>query len=201
MTSKNCLYVECGKKIKLTHGLTKHMNTCTSQQVFPIYMQLKQDTLIPREDDNALGNFRLNENEKSPLEEQDIERDHKNLVSERSDIGSCARDSLSKHTPQARLRGSELSSSLIKVGFSDQKFVVGKPVPNIKYNYPKFQNDNPFYPFHNQLDYGLAKYFAESETTKSNVDKFLSEPLIAPLTEKLSYQNADKWMEKLSQIP
>ncbi len=103
-------------------------------------------------------------------------------------------------TPQAGLLGSELSSSLREVRFSDQEFAAGTPVFNIKYNHLGFQNDNPFYPFHDQLDYGLAKYFAESETTKSNVDKFLSDPLMAPLTEKLSYQNADEWMEKLSKI-
>ncbi len=74
-----------------------------------------------------------------------------------------------------------------EVRFSNQEFAAGTPVSNIKYNYPGFQNNNLFYPFHEQLDYGLAKYFAESETTKSNIDKFLSNPLMAPLTEKLSY--------------
>ena len=35
---------------------------------------------------------------------------------------------------------------------------------------------------------------------KGNVDKFLSNSLMALLTEKLSYQNADEWMEKLLEI-
>ena len=52
-----------------------------------------------------------------------------------------------------------------------------------------------------QLDHALANYFAESQTTKSNVNRFLSNLLMAPLTEKLSYQNADKWIEKLLDIP
>ena len=68
----------------------------------------------------------------------------------------------------------------------------GTPISNIKYDHPGSQNDNLFYPFHNQLDYALAHYFAESETTKGNVDKFLSNPLMAPLIKKLSHQNADK---------
>ncbi len=104
-------------------------------------------------------------------------------------------------TLQAGLLRSESSSSLREVMFSDQEFATGTLVFNIKYNHSGFQNDNPFYPFHDQLDYGLAKYFAESETTKSNVDKFLSDPLMALLTEKLSYRNVDEWMEKLLEIP
>ncbi len=114
------------------------------------------------------------------------------MVSESSDTRSRVSDGLSGHTPQTGLLRSESSSSLRDIRFSDQKFAAGTSVSNIEYNRPRFQNNNSFYLFHNQLDYRLAKYFAESETTKSNVDKFLSKPLMAPLTEKLSDQNADK---------
>ncbi len=175
------------------------MNTCTGRQDLPIRIH-KQDIPIPREGDNASRNFGLHEDEESILEEQDIEGDHRNFVGKRLDTRSRVSNSLSGRTLQAGLLGSELSSSLKEVRFSDQEFAAGTPVSNIKYNYPRFQNDNPCYPFHDQLDYRLAKYFAESETTKSNVDKFLSEPLMAPLTEKLSYRNADKWIEKLLEI-
>ncbi len=187
--------------MKSIHGLTRHMNTCTSQQVLPLCMQPKQDTPILGEYDNASGNLGPHEDEESTLTEQDIEGDHRNLVGESLDTGSRARDGLSRRTPQAGLLGSESSSSLREVRFSDQEFAAGTPVSNTKYNHPGFQNNNLFHPFHDQLDYRLAKYFAESEITKSNVDKFLSDLLMAPLTEKLSYQNADKWMEKLSEIP
>ncbi len=155
-------------------------------------MQPEQNTPIPGKDDNTSGNFGLYEDEKSTLEEQDIKADYRNLVSESSDIGSHARDGLSRHTPQARLLGSESSSSLREVRFSDQEFAASTPIFNIKYNHPGFQNNNPFYLFHDQIYYGLAKYFAESETTKSNVDKFLSDPLMAPLTKKLSYWNVNE---------
>ena len=47
----------------------------------------------------------------------------------------------------------------------------------------------------------MAQYFAELETTKGNVNKFLFDPLMIPLTKKLSYINADEWIEKLSKIP
>ena len=46
----------------------------------------------------------------------------------------------------------------------------------------------------------MAHYFAESEMTKGNVNKFLPDPLITPLTKNLSYKNADEWIEKLSEI-
>ena len=35
---------------------------------------------------------------------------------------------------------------------------------------------------------------------KDNIDRFLFDPSMALLTEKLSYQNADKWIEKLLDI-
>ena len=105
---------------------------------------------------------------------------------------SCAKDGLSRRTPQAGLFESKLSSFLREIRFSDQEFAAGTPVSNIKYNHPGFQNNNPFYTFHDCLNYGLAKYFAKSETIKSNINKFLSKLLMALLTKKLSYQNANK---------
>ena len=95
------------------------MNSYTSQQVFPIHMQPKQNMPIPRENNNASENFKPHEDEKSTLEEQNIEGDHTNLVSENSDIGSYTRNGLSGHTPQDWLLASELSSSLREVKFSE----------------------------------------------------------------------------------
>ncbi len=74
------------------------------------------------------------------------------------------------------------------------------PVLDIKYHHPGSQDDNPFHPFNDQLDYALVTYFAEFEATKDNVDRFLSNLLMSLLTEKLSYRNIDKWIEKLSDI-
>ncbi len=98
-------------------------------------MQLKQDILISEEDENALENFVPYENEESILEDQDIERDHRNLVEESSDTESRVRDVLLGHISQAELLGSELSSFLRKIRFSDQEFAAGIPVSNIKYNH------------------------------------------------------------------
>ncbi len=66
----------CGKRMKSTHRLTRHMNTYTKQQVLPIHMQPKQNTPIPGEDENTSDNFGLHEDEESILEEQDIKGDH-----------------------------------------------------------------------------------------------------------------------------
>lgn len=85
-----------------------------------------------------------------------------------------------------------MSSSLKKIGFSKQEFPASKPILDLKYHHQGFQNDNLFYPFNGQLKYALANYLAGSKTTKSNIDRFLTNPLITPFTEKLSYQNVDK---------
>ncbi len=80
---------------------------------------------------------------------------------------SCTKDDLSGRTPQTGLLGSELSSSLKKIRFSDEEFAADTPVSNIKYYHLGFQNNNSFYLFYDQLDYRLAKYFAECKITKN----------------------------------
>ena len=126
------------------------------------------------------------------LEEQNIEKEYKNLEGESLNTKSYTKDGLARRMPQTRLLENESLSSSRKVRFSDQEFAAGTPISNIKYNHPRFQKNNPFYPFHDQLNYRLAKYFVKSKTTKSNVNKFLFEPLIVPFTKKLFYQNMDK---------
>ena len=114
------------------------------------------------------------------------------MVGKSSNTGSRAKDSLLGHTLQDGLFASELSSSLIEIRFTQQKFSTDKPVSDIKYHHPGSQNDNPFHLFNNQLNYALATYFVEFETSKGNIDRFLSNQLMALLTKKLSYRNANK---------
>ena len=116
----------------------------------------------------------------------------KDLAGKSLDIESRAKNGLSRHTPQAGLLASELSSFLRVIKFSKQEFPADKLISDIKYHHPGSQNNNPFYLFNDQLDYAFANYFAGSETTKGNVNRFLSNPLMAPLTKKLFYQNANK---------
>ena len=115
MATKNNLCLKCEKRLKSIHKLIKHINTCMNYQVFPIYMQPKQNTPIPGEEEN-LGPY---ENEKLTLEEDDIEKDYRNLEDKSLDIKSHARDGLAGCIPQTRLFKSKSSLSLRKVKFSD----------------------------------------------------------------------------------
>lgn len=62
----------------------------------------------------------------------------------------------------------------------------------MKYYNSKSQNNDTFYLFNDQLDYTPAHNFANSQTTKCNIDRFLSNSLMTLLIEKLSYQNTSK---------
>lgn len=55
-------------------------------------MQPKENTAIPRKDDNISENFELNKDDK--LEKQDIEGDHRNLVGKSPNSGNSIRDGL-----------------------------------------------------------------------------------------------------------
>ena len=84
--------------------------------------------------------------------------------------------------------------------FNESKFLADIPILAIKYKHFGSQNNNLFYLFNGQLDYALAHYFANSKITKCNVDKFLTNLLMKPITKDLSDCNADEWIEKLSAI-
>lgn len=87
---------------------------------------------------------------------------------------------------------SESSSTFKEIIFSNSKFLASISVSDTKYKQPRFSNNNLFNFFNYQLDYTLAHYFAESETTKRNVDKFLINLLIKRIIKKLSYYNIDE---------
>ncbi len=198
LDTKNYPCPQCRKRMKSTSGLTRYRNACTS---LPLHIQSDQNTPMLVEDDDASDHFQHHEEEEYLLGNEGQEIRENQRDSGQSLNNKSLRDILPGRTPQAGLLGSESSSSLREVRFRDQEFAAGISISNIKYNHPGFQNNNLFYPFYDQLGYRRAKYFAESETTKSNRDKFLSDPLMAPLTEKLSYRNADEWIEKLLEIP
>ena len=99
-----------------------------------------------------------------------------------------------------RLFASEFLSALREEWFSSYDFPVSIQVSNIKYKYLRSKYNTSFYPFNNQFDYALSHYFAKLETTKNNINKFLTDPLMTSLTKKLSYKNTDKQREKLSEI-
>lgn len=155
-------------------------------------MKPKYDMPMPKEDNNALQYFGLYKDERYILDEQDTAKDYRDFVNKNSLFKSHRKDSMLGRSPENWLFASVLSLFLKEVRFSEQIFLADKPVSNIKYHYLNFQNINLFYPFNNQLDYALANYFTEFQTTKGNINRFLSNQLMSPLIEKLSYENVDK---------
>lgn len=144
-------------------------------------------------DNNTLDYFIYHKKKKFLLgnKKQNIEEDQKDLISKSLDNESI-KNMLPRYISQDGLLVNELLSSLKKIRFSKQEFSISTPVSDIKYDHAGSQNNDNFYLFNDQLDYLLAHYFVKSESTKGNVDKFLSNLFIAPLIEKLSYQNIDK---------
>lgn len=101
-------------------------------------MQPKQNTPILQEDDNISSNLGPYEDEKSILKEQDIEEDHRYLVSKSPDIRSYIRNCLSGRTSEVGLLRSKSSLSLREIRLNNQEFIAGTPVSNMKYNHLRF---------------------------------------------------------------
>ena len=181
LSAKQYLYPRYGKGIKSISGLTRHLNACTKEVLRTAHLDKLHDDLI----DTLDGNL----------------EDRSQLLDK---INYTIRDTIdlpTEKTPWDGLLASESLSSLREKWFTGNKFPASTPVSDIRYNHLGLKHQNSFYPFNDQLNYALAHYFAESETTKGNINKFLFDPLMTPLTKKLSYKNADEWMEKLSEIP
>ena len=156
-------------------------------------IQPDHNSLMLAEDDNTSDYFIYHNKEEYPLgnEGKDVEEDQRDSVGKSSDNKSV-RNILLDRIPQDGLLVSESSSFLREVWFDKQKYLAATLVSDINYNQLKPQNNNTFYPFNNRLDYALAHYFADSDTTKGNVDRFLFDPFMAPLIKKIFYQNFDK---------
>lgn len=81
----------------------------------------------------------------------------------------------------------KLSSIFREMTFNKCKFSAGIQVSDAEYKYAEKQMNYPFYLINDQLDYTLAHILKELETTKGNVNTFLTNLLIKPITKKLSY--------------
>ena len=98
-----------------------------------------------------------------------------------------------KNTSWKKLFASESLLALREEWFSShESFASILLISDKKYKHPGFKYKNSFNFFNYQLDYGFAHYIAESETTKSNVNKFLTDLLMTSFTKKLSYKNANE---------
>lgn len=82
------------------------------------------------------------------------------------------------------------------MAFGKSKFIASISILKTRYKHPENQNNNLFYPFNNQINYALADYFSDFETTKCNVNRFFTKLIIKPIIKNLSYRNRDKWIEK-----
>ncbi|PGH11603.1 hypothetical protein GX50_09028 [[Emmonsia] crescens] len=62
------------------------------------------------------------------------------------------------------------------------------------------EEENLFFPFKNEEDYGLAMWFHEAKLTKGDVTAFFREPLLQNITDRLSFRSAAEWRAKLDGI-
>lgn len=90
------------------------------------------------------------------------------------------------------LLASKSSLTLKEKWFSSYKFLTNTLILDERYKYLRLKHKLIFYFLNNQLNYGLAHYFIESETFKGRVNKFITDLLMALLIKKLSYKNTDK---------
>ena len=171
----------CGKRTKSTSGLTRYLNACTKEIYRTAHFYKLYDDLVDTSDGNLEDGSQLLDKTNYTI------RDVTDLPTEK--------------TPRDRLLASESSSLLREEWFIRNKFSAGTLSSDIKYNHSGLKHQNSFYLFNNQLDYAIVHYFAKSKSTKGNLNMFLSDPLMISLTKKLSYKNADEWIEKLSEIP
>ncbi len=197
----------CEKGVKSTSHLTRYVNACKIPVTLP---NCQPSTPAPILEHNTTNHPDL----PSDYFEEDISPETSNNDEEEIRLADTMGnddensrpadiDEQRPTTPNWTPRNGRLSESsrnFREVTFSKSKFPVGTPVSDTRYVHPGSRSNNPFHLFNDQLDYALAHYFAESETTKRNIDKFLSNPLMKPIIKKLSYRNEDEWMEKLSAI-
>ena len=119
--------------MKLTSGLTRHLNIYTS---LVLYIQCNQNSPILAEDDNASDYFIDYKEEKYLLgnKKQDVKKNQRDLVGKSLDNESI-NDILLECTPQDGFLKSGLLSFLREVKLSEQEFFASKPVFDIKYNH------------------------------------------------------------------
>ena len=142
----------CGKGTKSISRLTKFLNACRKKVPRIAHLHKLHDDPVDTSDRSL--------------------EDGSQLLDETNYTVRDTTDLPTKKTPWNGLLASESWSSLREKWFNRNKFSAGTPVSDIKYNHPRLKHQNSFYLFNDQLDYVLAHYFAKSEITKGNVNKF-----------------------------
>ena len=165
------------KLCEATSGLTRHFNACKNYYYpKPLHKPLQRK---PQNKEDAMGGSWEDE---SDLLGETVTTANRN--------GTPI--TLTENTPLKRLFASKSLPALREKWFSSNKFPANTSISDKKYKHPRSKHKSSFYLFNNQLDYGLAHYFPKPETTKGNMNKFITNPLMAPLIKKLSYKNSEK---------
>ncbi len=188
-----------GKSVKFTSGLIRYVNACKIPVTLPSCQHYTPALILEYNTTNHLDlpsdyfaediSPGASNNNKEEIRPADI-TDNDDENSRPANI-----DKKRPTTPNWTSRNgllSELSQNFREVTFSKSEFPIGTPVSDTRYVHHGSQSNNPFHLFNDQLDYALAHYFAELETIKCNIDKFLSNSLMKPITKKLLYCNADE---------
>ncbi len=208
MESRLYICPRCGKGVKSTSGLIRYVNvykipitlpSCQLSTPAPI-LEYNMTNYPNSSSDYFKKDVSLETSKNNEEEIRPAHITHNDNENSRPPDIDKQRPTIPNWIPRNGLL-SELSRNFREVTFSESEFSIGTPVSDTRYVHPGSQNSNLFYPFNYQLDYILAHYFSESETTKHNVDKFLSNLLMKLITKKLLYCNIDESMEKLSAIP
>jgi hypothetical protein len=71
--------------------------------------------------------------------------------------------------------------------------------PNLSQSHQ--QNPSLSSPFQSELDYALAMFFHQRQLTKGDVTAFFQDMRLSPISNQLSFHNADEWYAKLNSIP
>ena len=121
----SCL--RCGKGIKSTSKLTKHLNTCTKEVPQTAHLHKLHDDPVDTSDG-------------------DLE-DGSQLMDKINYTRRDATDLPTRRTPWDGLLASESLLLLREEWFTGKEFPAGTPVSNIKYNHPGLKYQKSFYPF------------------------------------------------------
>lgn len=173
---KPCLCLKYRKEIKFISELTRYLNACKCH----IYLITQLEIL--QEYHNKKDTTSKNQKDKDDL---------LGKIDDTKTINSIF-DMLIKDISQKILLENKFLLVLKKKWFNSHEFLTNTQISNIKYRHLGIKYKSSFYSFNNQFDYVLAHYFVELKTTKGNINKFLINLLIASLTKKLFYKNADK---------
>ncbi len=174
------------KEMKFSSGLTRHLHAC-KDHFYPKPPYVPPQHISHNKKDSLDGNWE----DKGDLLGETVTTANANSTLETS----------TENTPWKVLFASKFLSALTEELFRCHEFLTGILISDKRWKHPRSKHKNSLYLFNDQLDYGLIHHFVKSEITKGNVNKFLTDPSMAPLTKKVSYKNTDEWIDKLLEIP